>query len=815
MIVSPARVLATLFFWSLPAVAAPAMNSTYAERIADKFAPRRVSPHWQTGNSAFWYRVETGAGHWQFVWVDARAKTRRAAFDHAQLAAALTRELKRPFEADALPFRWIAVAPDGAWTRFRLDDQVWQFDRDGSLHRSDADLGEEQLPRLDEAHPSYRTGEATAITFVNRTPDELKLFWIDPGGEKRPYGTIAAGQTLYRTTFSGHVWQLLDGEKSLGVWEATDDETQVILDGRVKPQSEAKTAPEPVEAAPAQTVSPRAFVRDFNVWTRAPNGDEKPLTTNGSAGNFYENLSFAPDGRHLVAWQIVPEQEHLVTLVDSSPDDQVQPKVKTIQYLKPGDRVRIERPRLFDLDARREIATSDALFSNPWNIENLGWRDGEYRFTFNQRGHQHFRVLAMNTRGQTRAIVDESSATFIDYSGKTYLHELPATGELIWASERDGWNHLYLYDARTGAVKNKITSGNWVVREVERVDETKRQIWFRGLGLVAGQDPYYSQLARVNFDGSGLTILTEGDGDHRWKWSPDEKYLVDMYSRVDLAPVSTLRDADGQLITPLETANLDDLKAANWSVPERFEAPGRDGQTAIYGVIVRPSDFDATRKYPVIEQIYAGPQDFYVPKSFGTLDGMHELADLGYIVVQIDGMGTNWRSRAFHDVAWKNLKDAGFPDRIAWMKAAQTARPWMDLSRVGIYGGSAGGQNALAALLWHGDFYRAAAADCGCHDNRMDKIWWNEQWMGWPVDASYAESSNVVHAAQMEGHLLLTVGELDTNVDPASTMQVAAALIKAGKDFELIVFPGAGHGAGGSAYGIARRNAFFARYLQN
>ena len=290
---------------------------------------------------------------------------------------------------------------------------------------------------------------------------------------------------------------------------------------------------------------------------------------------------------------------------------------------------------------------------------------------------------------------------------------------------------------------------------------------------------------------------------------------IDTCSRVDKAPVIVLRDAQtGAKKCDLESGDLKPLTDAGWTTPERFKAPGRDGKTPIYGVIVRPSDFDASKKYPVIEQIYAGPHDFYTPKSFGTLTGLHELADLGFIVVQMDGMGTNWRSRAFHDVCWKNLKDAGFPDRIAWMKAAQQTRPWMDSARVGIYGGSAGGQNALGALLFHGDFYRAAVADCGCHDNRMDKIWWNEAWMGWPVGPEYADNSNVPHAANLRGALLLTVGELDSNVDPASTMQVVNALIKADKDFDLLVFPGANHGVGGSAYGKRRLRDFFVRHLQ-
>jgi dipeptidyl aminopeptidase/acylaminoacyl peptidase len=224
---------------------------------------------------------------------------------------------------------------------------------------------------------------------------------------------------------------------------------------------------------------------------------------------------------------------------------------------------------------------------------------------------------------------------------------------------------------------------------------------------------------------------------------------------------------------------------------------------------------DNSTHYPVIEKIYAGPHDFFVPKAYMSHDEAHRLANQGFVVVLIDGMGTNWRSKAFHDVCHKNLKDAGYPDRIAWMKAAASTRPWMDISRVGVYGGSAGGQNAMAALLFHNDFYSVAAADCGCHDNRMDKLWWNEAWMGYPVDQSYEDSSNVVNAGKLEGSLLLTVGELDTNVDPASTMQVVNALTQRDKDFDLVVIPGGEHGvATTNSYALRRTQDFLYRKLK-
>jgi dipeptidyl aminopeptidase/acylaminoacyl peptidase len=289
---------------------------------------------------------------------------------------------------------------------------------------------------------------------------------------------------------------------------------------------------------------------------------------------------------------------------------------------------------------------------------------------------------------------------------------------------------------------------------------------------------------------------------------------VDTWSRVDLPPVHELRrSTDGSLICELERADWSALLESGWRPPERIVAKGRDGETDIYGILLKPPHFDPNNRYPVIEDIYAGPQSAFVAKSFSTLTTMESLAALGFVLVKMDGMGTSHRSKAFHDVCWKNLGDSGFPDRIAWIKAAAAERPWMDLNRVGIYGGSAGGQSSTRALLAHGDFYRVAVSDCGCHDNRMDKIWWNELWMGWPVGPEYADQSNVTQASRLQGKLLLIVGEMDENVDPSSTMQVVNALIKADKDFDLLVMTGKGHGAAENDYGWRRRADYFVRNL--
>ena len=565
----------------------------------------------------------------------------------------------------------------------------------------------------------------------------------------------------------------------------------------------------------------RVLVRDHNIWLEPASGGGEPfpLSFEGNGGDGYRGVvHWAPDSSRFVAIRELEAQERKVHLIESSPEGRLQPRLHDLDYLKPGDRVAVGRPQLFDVASRSRIPVGDELFDNPYHIRRFRWtpESDEFHFVYNQRGHQVLRLVGIDGHnGRTRAIIDERSPTFIDYAYKQYIHHLDATGEVIWMSERSGWNHLYLHDRKTGQVKNAITRGDWVVRRVDHVDEEKRVIWFTAGGIRPDQDPYHLHACRINLDGSDLVVLTEGDGTHRVRYSPDRSYLVATRSRVDAAPVTELRDgSDGSLVTVLERADTSALEQAGWRAPEPFVAPGRDGRTPIHGIIIRPTDFRESRSYPVIEHIYAGPHGSHVPKSFRAWYSAQGMAELGFIVVRIDGMGTSNRSKAFHDVAWRNLRDAGFPDRIRWMQEAARRYPYMDITRVGIYGGSAGGQNTVAALLHHGDFYKAGAADCGCHDNRMDKIWWNELWMGWPIGPHYADNSNVTHAGRLQGKLLLTVGELDRNVDPASTLQLVDALIREGKDFEFYLVPGAGHGVGDSSpYLIRKRQDFFVRHL--
>jgi len=791
-----------------------------------------VTPHWFANQTRFWYRNDLQDGAREFVLVDAEKGKRQPAFDHARTAAELSKLLSREVTADKLPVERLEFEDSAQAVVLSGRDQAWRLDLNThELHPCpDSAAAVESLPASRQPRPTRRTGAETRVTFENRTPGEIVVYWIDMDGQQRRYAAVAPGAQHDQHTYAGHVWLVTDrAGKPLGVFEAAEEESRAVVEG-----GDVKTAKQearPPDAPPRRRQNRRGgqspdgkwtvFLQDNNLHLRArETGEEFALSQDGRSDDGYDagDLWWSSDSQKLVALRTQPAQEHKVYVVESSPKDQLQPKLRSYDYLKPGDRIAHPRPQLFDVSHRRQIAVGDELFPNPWSIQDIRWSADSSRFTFvyNQRGHQVLRVVAVDAAtGAARAIVDERSDTFICYSDKFFCRWL-GDDELIWMSERDGWNHLWLYDARSGQVKNQITEGPWVVQDVTHVDEDRRQIWFQAGGVYAEQDPYFAHFCRVNFDGSGMTVLTAGDGNHRVRWSPGEPYLLDTWSRVDLPPVTELRrSADGQLVCRLEEADASELLATRggrW--PERFAAKGRDGVTDVFGVILRPRDFDPTKKYPVVENIYAGPQGFFTPKSFrARYAHQQRIADLGTIVVQCDGMGTSGRSKKFHDVCWRNLRDAGFPDRIAWIQAAAAKHLEMDLSRVGIYGGSAGGQNALAALLWHGDFYRVAVADCGCHDNRMDKIWWNEQWMGWPVGKEYEENSNVVHAHRLQGRLMLIVGELDENVDPASTMQVVHALERADKDFDLVIVTGSGHGAAETPYGSRRRADFLKRHL--
>lgn len=837
---------------------------TLAQSSTPKIYRAEIEPHWFAGDTRFWYRNDNPDYAREFIVVDAEQGIRAPAFDHANVA----RQMGGENHSCLLDVEELKFSEDGKVVTLISPDRSWHLDL-GSGHLKELSMESNRaggLRPLAFLRRSRNGGEETAIVFKNRLEKPVAIFWVDISGERQAYGIIEPDEQREQHTFAGHVWLVTDeDDKELAAFAGASREGVAVIDGTVvKPRIRSRRGSNRDSNA-TSVKSPdgkmEAIVKNHRLWLRRLEDKvEIQLSDHGNATNSFHrdairsravgmrytqpdfpdslpDVIWSPDSKKLIAFKTTVVPEPRVNFVISSPTDQLQPKLDSYPYIKPGDPIPLKQVHLFDIEEAREIRLDSTQFENPWDLGRFAWVEdsSQFYFLYNQRGHQVLRFIAVtpNTESgdqtvseltqsesgshtaKVEVIIEERSKTFIDYSNKTYLNVLHESGEVIWLSERDGWNHLYLFDLETGDIKNRITQGEWVVRSVDRIDEESRQIWFRAMGIIPGQDPYFVHYCRIGFDGSDLVILTEADGTHSIQWSPDRKFIIDTWSRVDQPPAHELRDAeDGSMICRLDVADGGEIEAGGYRFPKRVVAKGRDGKTDIYGIIHFPKHFDATRQYPVVESIYAGPHGQFVPKAFRSrYRRQQEIADLEFIVVQIDGMGTNWRSKAFHDVAWKNIKDAGFPDRIAWMKAAAQTFPWLDISRVGIYGGSAGGQNAMRAVLDHSNFYDAAAADCGCHDNRMDKIWWNEAWMGWPVDESYARSSNMEDAGKLGGKLLLTVGELDRNVDPSSTYQVVNALKRAGKEFEFMLMTGQGHGSAESDYGRKLRSDFFVRHL--
>jgi dipeptidyl aminopeptidase/acylaminoacyl peptidase len=697
----------------------------------------RLTPHWLANNTQFWYRNDLRGGAKEFVFVDAAQGTRRLAFDHAKLAAALSQAAGQEFKADRLPFSNIQFAADGQAIEFEAAGKTWRCDLSSyacatTTNRMQSSEGESQ-------GPNFGTGP-------------------DRSGRGARRGGLAGGRSP-------------DGN-----WRAT--------------------------------------VRDNNIFVRpVSGGDEIKLTTDGSETNSYSRLEWSPDSRSLVAWRVEPGDIGMVYLVQSSPPGGGRAVMRERHYAQAGDKFPKYELNIFDVASRKQTKPAVDRFEHEYETPQLHWMKDGRHFAWMQedRGHQRLRVIEAGCDdGSIRNLVDERTKTFFwtahtENLGLPLVNWLTNSDEMIYVSESDGWRHLYLVSEKDGKIVNQITKGEWVVRGIDRVDEDTRQIWFHAGGMNADQDPYFIHYYRVNFDGTGLVALTEGNGNHTVQYSPDRKFLIDTYSRVDAPPVNELRRAsDGKLVCKLEEADISELKETGWQPPEVFVAKGRDGKTDIWGIIQRPRNFDPNAKYPILESIYNGPQGAYVPKSFSGGGRSSGMTDAGFIVVQCDAMGTAFRSKAFHDVCWHNLADSGFPDRIAWIKAAAAKYPSLDATRVGIFGTSAGGQNAGAAVLWHPDFYKCAVANSGCHDNRLDKASWNEQWMGYlPPDKIwkpgpdnwYSQNSNIDNAGKLGGKLFLIVGEMDDNVPPESTMRFVDALIKARKDFDLLVVPGANHGA--------------------
>ena len=645
-----------------------------------------VDLNWSKSGDRCWFRDETRNDRHAYFIVNLEKKERSPAYNAKRLSDALSEVLKEEVTVDSLKVSRIDFTDNTNHLMITIRNKRWLLDLMAyKLTPEEPIRNINPEPRLFLPPQESRQGrDATTILIRNKLRKRVKIFWIDFSGKEHPYGMIEPSEAIHQQTYVDHSWLVksVSGERIGCFFARRNDEillTQDMIDQvQVKPSKQNSPQEKPSSQSPDGLWT--AIYKENQLWLVGEDQEVKLSSHRSERNSFNGNSSvsrvyWSPNSKFLATIQTQTRPERTVHIIESSPQNQLQPKLHSFPYRKPGDELPVPIVRLFSIADLKEIKISNELFDNPWSLKFLKWSpDGQsFHLLYNQRGHQILRLLNVNASdGRVRSIIEEQSETFIHYSteGKSVLEQL-SPDTILWSSERSGWNHLYRYSVVTGEQLNVVTSGKWNVRRIKKIDHEQETIWFDAVGLVPDQDPYHEHFCRVNFDGSDFQILTQGDGTHVTRFEFNEKYFVDTYSRVDLAPIEELRESvTGELICQLTKEETSE-KFRGRRITERFVAQGRDGVTDIWGIIHWPKEFDPNKKYPVVEYIYAGPHDHHVPKSFrSSYRHQYQVADAGMIVVQIDGMGTAWRSKKFHDVCYKNLKDGGFPDRVVWIKAA-------------------------------------------------------------------------------------------------------------------------------------------------
>jgi dipeptidyl aminopeptidase/acylaminoacyl peptidase len=725
-----------------------------------------VIPNWIDGGDRFWYRARRPSGI-TFMLVDPELGAREA-FDQVRLAASLSSATGVPYLHTDLPFRAIEFVDGGTAVRFAVGDAWWQCD--------------------------LETYECIHVEVVpGPMPAEGEL----PSPDFK-WGAFARDHNLFIRPMGG------------------GEERQLTTDG------------EPYYAYGAHVEGWGLSMADKLFGSRYP-----PVAL------------WSPDSRYLLTYRLDERRvEPLHWQQTIVPEGEYRPVLHSFRNVLVGEK---ETPLaelvVIDVAAGRVTPVDHppllAAYISPFQLQ-LVWWDADSRhihFIDEERGYHTVRLITADAEtGVTRKRLSESSPTFVQvrpgvFNDPLSVRVLSEDRGIIWYSCRDGWGHLYLFDAVTGDLKHQITSGAWVVRQIVRVDEEHGWIYFLAGGREEGRDPYLRHLYRVALSGTDLTLLTPEDADHEVAFSPSGRVFVDTFSRVDLVPRSVLRSADGRLLAELEEGDISQLLARGWRLPEPFSVKARDGVTDIYGVIVRPTNFDPNRSYPVLDSIYPGPQIIRTPKRFsGGPESMlpdlgwlwHEqaLAELGFIVITVEGQGTPYRSKPFIDKMYgENFGEAGgLEDHIAAIRQLAGRDPSFDIDRVGIFGHSAGGYASARAILKFPDFFKVAVSSAGNHDQRGYTSVWGERFIGMPEGDNYRDQSNYPLAPNLTGKLLLAYGALDDSVPPALILRLVDALIRANKDFELLVLPHCEHAfvdlrLGSAGYYGVLRNGIQHRYF--
>ncbi len=583
------------------------------------------------------------------------------------------------------------------------------------------------------------------------------------------------------------------------------------------------------------------FIKDWNLWVReVASGKETQLTTDGvkDFGYATDNAGWRKSDRAVVLWS--PDSKKIATyqqdqrhvsdmyLVSTNVG---APKLEAWKYPLPQDKDIIKIHRIvIDVDTarmvkfkmapddRRGTLCDDIVCGGSWGDVQWAPDSNKLAFISTDRAHKEakFRIADAAT-GDVRDVFEERVATqYESGQGEENWRYFPATNEAIWYSERDDWGHLYLYDLTTGRVKNQITKGNFVVLRIVKIDEPARTIYFEANGREAGRDPYFTHFYKIGFEGNGLTLLTPEDGMHQISLSPDGRYFVDSFSKPDVPQTSVLRDMNGRLISELEKVDVTRLRAAGWKPPMPVTVKDRNNKWDLYGLMFTPTNLDPSKKYPIVNYIYPGPQGGGVgSRAFSPSRSDHQaLAELGFVVVIIDGTCNPDRSKSFHDACYGNMADNTLEDQIAGIKQLAAKYPYMDTTRVGVWGHSGGGFATAAAMFRHPEFYKVGVSQSGNHDNRNYEDDWGERYVGLMVGDNYEKQANQLYAKDLKGKLMLAHGGMDDNVPPYNTYLVVDALVKANKDFDLIIYPNARHGYGAdNNYMMRRRWDYFVKHL--
>src|SRR5579872_1034138 len=603
--------------------------------------------------------------------------------------------------------------------------------------------------------------------------------------------------------------------------------------------------PAPRNEAPSPDKKRIAFIRDYNLWVKdVATGKEIQLTTDGvkDFGYATDNAGWSTSIRPIVLWS--PDSKKIATyqqdqrgvgemyLVSTKVG---HPELKAWKYPLPGDDVVTTIQRvIIDVDSakvtrldmppdqhRSSLCDDVACRGGEWSDVEWSPDASHLAFVSTSRDHKREQLrVADAASGRVRQVLEETTPTFYESgNGRVNWRYLPASNEVIWFSERENWGHLYLYDLDTGKLKNQITTGDWNVTQLLRVDEKDRMLYFLGVGREKG-DPYFVHFYRIGFDGKNLALLTPENAMHDVSLSPSGRYFTDSYSTPEVPPVVVVRDQTGKIVMPVEKADTRRLQAMGWKPPTPITVKARDGVTDLYGLMFKPTKFDSNKKYPIVNHIYPGPQTGSVgSRSFtASRSDAQALAELGFVVVEIDGMGTPWRSKKFHEAYYGSLGDNTLPDQVAAMKELAKRYSWIDINRAGIYGHSGGGFAAADAMFRYPDFFKVGISEAGNHDNREYEDDWGEKWQGLLKNnadgtTNYDADANQNLAKNLKGHLLLAHGTMDNNVPPYNTLLVVNEMIKANKDFDLIMLPNRNHGFGNEPYMIRRRWDYFVRYL--